>query len=414
MTSVLEQDRGYRKGLVLGLTMAEIVILLIFCLLLALASLLISKDKEIAELREEKEALESQQAALQERYEVAVAANDQFDDKFQELILAKDQSIADLQKENAALAEKLEALEQLEEAFAEIGQEFNADTVREMATEIEDLRTAKPDAKNARQVEKLLEREGLPTEPVALRPALKEALAARDAIAESRFETAREAIEQAEKAEALGREIAAVNVRADLVDREATLLTDALAEAGLPTEPEKLAQEAKEAVAVRDALAAAGLGSPQEAIEKAKSAEALERENAVLQDRFANVQEGIDAVGKGTEMPSCWVVPGTTKTEYIFDVALTSSGLIVRDRDVPEYAAEKQRLPIEITFGQDLPPGEFLRQTRPLFEWSVRHGCRFFVQAFDRTASHEKELFKKRLRTLEQRFYKLLVQGEAW
>ena len=33
--NVFEQDRSYRRGLVLGLTMAEIVTLVIFCLLLA-------------------------------------------------------------------------------------------------------------------------------------------------------------------------------------------------------------------------------------------------------------------------------------------------------------------------------------------------------------------------------------------
>lgn len=43
----IRQDKPYRRGLVLGLTMAEIMILLIFVLLMALASALASRDKKI-------------------------------------------------------------------------------------------------------------------------------------------------------------------------------------------------------------------------------------------------------------------------------------------------------------------------------------------------------------------------------
>lgn len=43
----IRQDKPYRRGLILGLTMAEIMILLIFVLLMALASALSSRDKEI-------------------------------------------------------------------------------------------------------------------------------------------------------------------------------------------------------------------------------------------------------------------------------------------------------------------------------------------------------------------------------
>jgi outer membrane protein OmpA-like peptidoglycan-associated protein len=43
----IRQDKPYRRGLVLGLTMAEIMILLIFVLLMALASALANRDKRI-------------------------------------------------------------------------------------------------------------------------------------------------------------------------------------------------------------------------------------------------------------------------------------------------------------------------------------------------------------------------------
>lgn len=46
----IRQDKSYRRGLVLGLTMAEVMILLIFVLLMALAAALSKREKEIAVL----------------------------------------------------------------------------------------------------------------------------------------------------------------------------------------------------------------------------------------------------------------------------------------------------------------------------------------------------------------------------
>jgi outer membrane protein OmpA-like peptidoglycan-associated protein len=48
----IRQDKSYRRGLVLGLTMAEIMILLIFVLLMALASALANREKRIEALND--------------------------------------------------------------------------------------------------------------------------------------------------------------------------------------------------------------------------------------------------------------------------------------------------------------------------------------------------------------------------
>lgn len=62
-----DRDRGaYRQGLVLGLTMAEIMLLLVFCLLIAMAALMHEKSKE----------LEAQQAELREKTLQAEGLND--------------------------------------------------------------------------------------------------------------------------------------------------------------------------------------------------------------------------------------------------------------------------------------------------------------------------------------------------
>lgn len=48
----IRQDKPYRRGLILGLTIAEIMILLIFVLLMALASALANRDKRLAALQD--------------------------------------------------------------------------------------------------------------------------------------------------------------------------------------------------------------------------------------------------------------------------------------------------------------------------------------------------------------------------
>ncbi|CAN7181817.1 hypothetical protein LJR016_000313 [Devosia sp. LjRoot16] len=53
---IAETERGHRRGVVLGFTMAELLLLLLFCLLLISATALLDKDKEIAALQEQVEA----------------------------------------------------------------------------------------------------------------------------------------------------------------------------------------------------------------------------------------------------------------------------------------------------------------------------------------------------------------------
>ena len=77
----IRQDKPYRRGLILGLTMAEIMILLIFVLLMALASALATREKKL-------EAFEDGTAtrlveAMQEAYPDAPA-----DEYYKELVLA--------------------------------------------------------------------------------------------------------------------------------------------------------------------------------------------------------------------------------------------------------------------------------------------------------------------------------------
>jgi outer membrane protein OmpA-like peptidoglycan-associated protein len=67
----LEGERGHRRGVVMGLTMAEIMLLLLFCLLLASAGIV--KEREAA-LEEATDALKAAQSLMGDRLDIADVA----------------------------------------------------------------------------------------------------------------------------------------------------------------------------------------------------------------------------------------------------------------------------------------------------------------------------------------------------
>ena len=122
----------------------------------------------------------------------------------------------------------------------------------------------------------------------------------------------------------------------------------------------------------------------------------------------ANValREKLDGLRKGTEMPACWASRETGKPEYIFNTALTSRGIIMRDNALPHRAAEQAQLPLQaMVFEKEVRPGRLRVMSKPVFEWSVKEGCRFFVRVYDRTKDEEKMIYKQRLRTVGEHFY---------
>ena len=271
------QDRFYRRGLVLGFTLAEVMVLIIFALLLAISWHLVAKDKEIDKLKQsltEKEAVVAKLTERTRTLEERVARGDDFDDLFRELEQAKEQQAAKEQA-NVALREKLEALEQLEK--------------------------------------------------------------------------------------------------------------------------------------VKEGMKAAGLDDSQvkEFVENTlgKLAE-TERRADRLEGQLRNLQRKLDGLGKGTEMPACWASRETGKPEYIFNTALTSRGIIMRDNALPHRAAEQAQLPLQaMVFEKEMRPGQFRVMSKPVFEWSVKEGCRFFVRVYDLTKDEEKMIYKQHLRAVGEHFY---------
>ena len=325
MVSATREEHSYRRGLVLGLTMAEIVTLIIFVLLLALSALLARKDDEMARLVEELAQKETEILVLEEKsvaIDRFVSGSDDIESYFRELVL-KRQEVDRLQKEKAALVEKSEAL----------------------ASELEQTR-----------------------EQAEAYRAIEEALVG-----------------------------AGLNV-------------------GRPEELTVAARQLEEVAALRDILESAGLDTDLAGLkEQLASLSAVQEAMGMLGDENATLRERMEyfrrmAAGRSNLLPPCWIDPESKKAEYIYDIALTVEGVVVYDRNLPHRREDKAELPLSrIVFQMALSNGDFLEQTRALFEWSDSEDCRFYVRVFDRTGATEKVLYKNRLRTVEGRFYKYEV-----
>ncbi|MDX8502106.1 hypothetical protein RFM99_27290 [Mesorhizobium sp. VK4C] len=99
-TSVAFERKGYGRGLILGLTMAETMLLLVFCLLLAAGAIIAKKEKEAAKalevaqsIRENVRKLDEENKRLLAQLNALVKSStgrDVPDQEWRELVLAKE------------------------------------------------------------------------------------------------------------------------------------------------------------------------------------------------------------------------------------------------------------------------------------------------------------------------------------
>jgi len=296
--NIQHENALYRRGVVLGLTMAEVVILIIFCLLLLLSNIVGKKNKEINDLKNELQKQEEQFEILEDNPHLAsnvlklykALETDSFEDSFKELILLKE-NVSSMEAELKHLQEKTAEMREFEDVFQEHG--MSADEVVEILAAVQDVKETSP---------------GLLPNYNAIR---------------------------------------------DI--------------------PHKIAQ--------------------------------LKAEVTTKHNRMAYLQNKLERVGKGTEKPACWATP-SGKSEYIFDMSLTSDGIIIHDNQLPHRSVEQKELPLNsVDFGEELTYRSFKNSTQALYEWSNQNECRFFAKVFDRTKQDEKSIYKKRLRIVGEHFY---------
>ena len=326
-----EHRSTFPRGLVLGLTMAETAILIIFVLLLALAVLLARETARREAAEQDLERFEEIGRVLEQR--------------------------------------GLSADELLRSIRAHEDDRRAADNWRELVRDLEDrIPDAAPETivshlNEAQEINELLDDPGLEPTP--------EDVSTLAAI----LRVGREA------------DVTADDLRDAISVQEA--LVDVLGHGGSETDRQDIVDLVRDAERWR-----ARAGTAPDLVS------AIERANA----RIAQLEAQVG--GRGTDHPSCWYDVDNS-VAYLFDVALTDDGFVLREPSAPQHRRRRASLPLDnVVTGRTLSAEQFLAQTRPVFRWSVGEDCRFFVRAFDLTAADQKELYKTRMRTLESHFYK--------
>jgi hypothetical protein len=380
--AILGQDSSYRRGLVLGFSMAETILLVLFVLLLAVGALIARHEERISWLT---------QGLSRDRTDIA----------------AREAELVDLRE---ALAEAKTRLAQAQSALAEAGRRLEHES--EQGNRIQQLLT---DLVRARQ--RAAELEASEAE-------------ARTALAQARDERDRAhaaAGDAGGQAAAAAASLAAARDLARQRDVELAQATQAAAAerdkgAALAARIAELEMRLSEQNAKAQALDAALAANPSI---KSPSALAGAVAKATEADRIIGDLEGtiqgltreLDrrSGGRGSDHLSCWY-DAAGKVQYIFTATLTTHGIALKPTPPADRAQDFALLPTAgIPFGQALTGERFLAVTEGLYRYSQRRDpeCRFFVRVVDRTGAGEKAAYKSRLRTVESRFYKLEVSGDG-
>ncbi|MCU0808346.1 MAG: hypothetical protein MUC53_10555 [Candidatus Contendobacter sp.] len=367
MTDILQQKRAYRRGLILGLTMAESVILIIFALLLALAAFLIQKDQTIEQMRGQiADATADQQRCAAALAEARVLQEKQIAD-----------ATADQQRCAAALAEA----RVLQEKMATIqALTQGANNFDEMFKELVLMqRQAQRTAELEQQVVMLIEKQ----------------------------QALEKAVQGVETAPVGGQTLA--EKLEHLVERAIVCeqLVKSLPQSDSPATLRELEQRLAALMKLEAALSAAMPGvEPAEAVRSiTDELQASRVQMTNLQGQMANLRRRLEGAGKGTEKPACWATPDG-RPEYIFDVALRSGGVTVRDNALSHRAEEQRQLPLgSFGFNREVSLTQFRAAAQPLREWSRQHECMFFVRIQDQTGPSQKAVYKQKLRTVGEFFY---------
>ncbi len=342
------RDAKVRRGVVLGLTLGEAILLILFSLLLALAVPLIDQAKKNQELEREFErvrtAAETKSATLEEiikKIELATPGK----------------GIEDLTKEYVLMSERIKSLE------AKLKEQEKAAAAFQYLVE-----AVKSDAKAVKPGSEMDMAKEMAAESTANRQF-------RDTVSEILSQN---------------------GSTGDL-----SQLQQALREMAADAQKGQLSGLTHEALIERLAQREGELKQAQ-------------RELSNTKGQLENVRRQFSQSGRGVEAVPCWPTP-SGKEEYIFDVALTNSGFIIRDRKLPHRQEEQSKLPLnQIVFERELTPTRFLAAAKPLFDWSVEHNCRFFVYVYDQTGATEKTIYKRHRRYLGARFYFYEIRDEPF
>ncbi|MDE2872728.1 MAG: hypothetical protein OXQ94_13695 [Gemmatimonadota bacterium] len=397
------EKKHYRKGLTLGLTLAETFSIVVFILLLACAVLLRFEQhrRDTAEAR-----LDTARVDLHITREMLDAETASWGnaDAWYEYARRLRDTVAALQtRAEVAERERDRAKLRAAEADSLLAGSGVADGLVDravhLAAERDSLREAA--ASNERRLRDATAlRDSLATrveEAERVAGSLRDAVAARDGLTS---EEAGRIIGQAARAAGLRDSLETARRTIGTLDRELTAARR-LIFADRDSVIDSLRTRLGESRFREDTLRS-----------RVREAE-RERDDAVGRAEYREVQLERLRQGSGIDPPPCWM-DREGNPEYIFRIELSDRGMrlfriapshrIGSDPEASGYAAAVEQ-------GRVYGPAEFLRVTRPFHALGASRtgafgsmGCRFWIRPVDRTGDR-KDVFQERQRQLWRRFW---------
>ena len=410
----------YRRGLALGLTLAEMFVVIVFVLLLAAALLLGRTRRERDEARAERVIAERMLGG-----ELSWAEADAWFEETRRLRAELDSVQYEAEQ---ATRERAAAEARIAEVRAMLEESDSASVERrlELAEQIDQLRDSLSRAEQSEREHRTRadSLEALSKELGQQANAVADALAASGEL--SPDEAARVAREagraeeldrqrqsQEETIAALHEQLVRTTLERDSLDDHARGLKHTVDEAAarIAEATEFTAEEA--GAMLDDATRAAEFRRQRDSVRDELVGLADELRDSVRIERQARrlLEDELEAFGIGIDPPPCWR-DQYDDPEHILRVELTDVGLRVF-HIAPRHRRTDgaMRYVGRLEDGQEYAPEEFLALTREIYDLGVRRteefgskGCRYWVQPIDATGQR-KDVFRQRERQLARRFW---------
>ena len=397
------EKKHYRKGLALGLTLAETFSIVVFILLLACAVLLRFEQHQRDTARAQLDTTRVDLRITREMLGTGAGSWGNADAWYRYARQLRDTVEALQTRAREAESERDRATLRAAAADSLLAGSGVATEVADRAVRLAAERDSLKEAAGAS--ERRLR------EATALRDSLAKRLAAVERVAEQlrdgiaagdglTREQAGEIVEQAAQAAGLRDSLEAARRTIGAMDRELRA-----ARREMSADPDSLIGSLRE-----------GLGESRfrEDTLRSRIREAeRERDDAVGRAEYRETQLLRLRRGSGIDPPPCWM-DSEGNPEYIFRIELADRGMrLFRVMPVHRIGSDPEaaRYAALIEEGRVYPPAEFLRVTLPFYALGVSRaeafgsmGCRFWIRPVDRTGSR-KEVFQERQRQLWQRFW---------
>jgi len=343
-----------RRGLLLGLTLSEIMMIILFALLLLFGAVFTEQDEDRRRIAE----LEN----LLVKGETALAAVDPMRDLLNQVGIYQNQ-IDEVLRE-------MELVDRLRQEIKKLKDQLSA-----LAP------VDKPDAKQ--KLKELTEE---------LRNKEAELAVAQEALDQLQ----REMAQQADKRKGVVK-LANSMVDAGITPEQAKEMDKSVS--ALKTVMDDLRQRMD-----KSGVDPAKVETIMELAGKEWANKAMDNKNLAEQTKYWKAKWETD-VGNGKKgVTPCWATNGVV--DFIYDVALTDDGMRIRLNEVPQWAEDYNRLPVQnIRFDEVISQGDFVTLTRPLFDYSTLKECRFFVRLYDETSINAKLIYQQRRRAVEGHFF---------